>query len=160
VWLACGDDKRWRGRRIGPRSLRGPGSWAPREERSRGGGRRGRGRRSGSRLSMGPKSPGPHKAEFLELCEVLEAVVLQPGSTYHIYGNSVLQGIIQLVMRIKLSSMFSSVRTSRTSVEILGSWEVQVLYLACGANRCWTADKLRKKRARAARALPLVRPRG
>jgi hypothetical protein len=40
---ARGDDRRQQGRRIGPRSSRGLGLWAPREECSRGGGRRGRG---------------------------------------------------------------------------------------------------------------------
>jgi hypothetical protein len=53
AWLAHGDDKRRPGRRIGLRSLRGPGLWVPTEECSRGGGRRGRGQRSGSRSSMG-----------------------------------------------------------------------------------------------------------
>jgi hypothetical protein len=62
AWLARGDGRRRRGRRIGACSSRGPGLWALREERSRGGGRRWRVRRSGSRSSTGAKSLGWYEA--------------------------------------------------------------------------------------------------
>jgi hypothetical protein len=63
AWPARGDGRRRRSRRIGLRSSRGPGPWASREERSRGGGRRDRGQRSKSHSSMGSGSTGPRVAQ-------------------------------------------------------------------------------------------------